>query len=127
MKQVEVSAKVPANEKKGTKELGPVAIAVNYAETLDEGKEMFGDEAILSNAFANWKVTLQSAIRTGLKQGLSQAEIQAKLGEAKMGTALRTSRKVDPETAWLAKYQSATPAERKKMRQDLERKAAALD
>lgn len=127
MKQVEVSARVPANEKKGTKELGPAVINVNYSETLEEAQSMFGAEAILSNAFANWKVTLQSAIRTALKQGMSQEEIQAKLGEAKMGVALRTSRKVDPETAWLAKYQAATPQERKKMRQELERKAAALD
>jgi len=127
MKKVEVTARVPGNEKKGTKELGPATVMVDYAETLEEAKSMYGEEAILSNAFANWKVTLQSAIRSALKQGLSQKDIQAKLGDAKMGVALRTSTKVDPETAWLAKYQAATPEERKKMREELERKAAALD
>ena len=112
MIQKEVSAQVP--EKKNSegeitqKLLGPVTVLVNYAETLEEASELYGPEAILSNAFANWKVTLQSNVRSSLKSGLTEDQIQDKLIDAKMGVA-QVGGRVDPQTAFIAKFKMATP------------------
>jgi len=94
--------------------IGPVVADVDYPETFEEAKTMFGEEAVLSNAFANWRVTLQANIRGALKRGEAPAEIQARLGAAKMGVA-STGGKVDAEAAFKAKFMQATPQERKAM------------
>ena len=86
MIQKEIAAKVPANKEKGTEEM-TAAIVVNYTDDLLEAEEMFGGEAILTNAFRNWAVTLQSGIRTALKAGMSPEQIQTKFADAKMGVA----------------------------------------
>ena len=112
MIQKEVGAQVP--EKKDSEgkvtqaQLGPVSVLVNYAETLEEAAEMYGEEAILTNAFANWKVTLQSNVRSSLKSGLTEDQIQDKLIDAKMGVA-QVGGRVDPQTAFIAKFKMATP------------------
>jgi len=123
MKKVSVSAKVPANKKKGTEEMS-ATITVNYASTLEEAKEMYGEEAVLSNAFANWRVTLQNNIRAGLRRGESPEQIAKRLADAKMGVAA-TGGKVDPIQAFLARFQSATPEEQQKMLAELQKRAAA--
>lgn len=118
----EVVATVPANKEKGTKEMS-AAVTVQYADTVKEAVEMFGEEALLTNAFANWRVTLQANIRSALKRGESPADIQARLGAAKMGVAQKGV-KVDPVQAYLAKFQSATPEEQKAMLAELQKRAA---
>lgn len=123
MKKMEVTAQVPANEAKGTPQLGPATVVVNCGENAKEMVEMFGDEAVASNAEANWRVTLQSNIRAGLRRGETQEQIQARLAGAKMGVA-QAGAKVDPVQAYLATFQMATPEEQKKMLQELQKRAA---
>lgn len=122
MKKVSVSAKVPANKEKGTKEMS-ATITVNYATSLEEAKEMYGEEAVLSNAFANWRVTLQNNIRAALRRGETPEQIAKRLADAKMGIAA-TGGKVDPIQAFLARFQSATPEEQQKMLAELQKRAA---
>jgi hypothetical protein len=117
-----ITAQVPANKEKGTPQLGPITITVDSGATLDEMIQMFGKEAIQTNAEANWDVTLQSAIRAGLKKGETQAQLQARLGGAKMGISNKGV-KVDPVQAYLNQFQSATPEEQKKMLAELQARA----
>lgn len=122
MSDLTVAAKVPANKEKGTKELGPCIVTVPTGATAAEMIQMFGDEAVKSNAEANWTVTLQSNIRSGLKKGKTPEVIQARLKDAKMGVATKGV-KVDPIQAYIAKFQGATPAEQKKMLANLNKRA----
>lgn len=122
MKDLQVSARIPAKD--GAPErIG--SVTVKAPETAEEGIKMFGDQAMNSNATANWVVTLQSGIRGGLKRGETPQALQARLGSAKMGVAAAKAAQ-DPKAAWLAAYQAATPQERKKMKADLLRDAEAL-
>ena len=68
MKAETVSAKVPANQEEGTPEMA-ATITVQVPNTAAEAIQVFGDEAVLSNAVANWKIILQSNIRNGLRRG----------------------------------------------------------
>lgn len=113
MKEVQITAKVPANKEKGTKEMS-CTVGVQYAETAKEAIEAYGEDALLSNALANWRVTIQSNIRSALKRGEAPAEIQNRLAAAKMGVA-QVGGQVDAEAAFKAKFIAATPDERKKM------------
>lgn len=99
----EVSAKSPKLERE-------TAIMVNYGETVEESTEMFGAEAVNSNALANWVVTLQSGIRRAHSAGKSDDEIQELLGSAKMGAAVSGGR-VDHIQASLAKFKTMAPEE----------------
>ena len=123
MKDLAVSAKVPA--KGDVPQLGPMTVTVKAPETVEEAVKMFGGEAVLSNAIANWIVTLQGNIRSALNKKELPAATQTRLGAARMGVAAAKAA-MDPKQAWLAAYQAATPADRKKMKQDLLKEAESL-
>lgn len=122
MKKIAVSALVPekkdASGKVTQKQLGPISVEVEYGETAAESIKMFGDEAVNTNAFANWRVTLQANIRGALKRGEDPKTIATRLATAKMGVAV-TGGKVDAEAAFKAKFLAANPDERKKMIESL--------
>jgi len=127
MKKVQVVAQVPEKkDKEGKitqKALGPATVEVDYGETAEESIKMFGDEPMNSNAFANWRVTLQSNIRSNLKAGLDLKAIQTKLGQAKMGVA-QAGVKIDPVQAYIARFASETPEGQQKMLAELKNRAA---
>ena len=124
--KMSVTAQVPEKKDKDgkviKKQLGPATVVVENGTTAAEMIQMFGDDAVKSNADANWIVTLQSNIRAGLKKGENQEQLQARLKVAKMGIASKGV-KVDPIQAYLAQFVSATPAEQQKMMQDLQKRA----
>lgn len=99
----EISAKSPKMERE-------TLAVINYGATIDESVEMFGAEAVNSNAFANWRVTLQAIIRRGHLAGKSDEDIQAELASAKMGVAV-SGGSVDPIQASLAKFKLMSPEE----------------
>ena len=116
MKQLQVDANVP-------KQNLSASIIVEEPETIEEAVKVFGGESVLSNAVANWVITLQSNIRNGLKRGEDQATIQNRLSGAKMGVAAKGAR-IDPIQAYLLKFQSATPEAQKAMLAELQSRAA---
>uniref|UniRef100_A0A6H2A541 Uncharacterized protein n=1 Tax=viral metagenome TaxID=1070528 RepID=A0A6H2A541_9ZZZZ len=112
MNPIEVKAKLG-------KEAGGAAatIYVNAPETLEEAEKAYGAEEVLSNAIANWKVTIQAGIRRMLAGGSVQDTIQAAYKDCKMGTAL--ARVSDPRAAIIAKWGSMSKEERASMLADL--------
>ena len=99
-KGITIEASVPGKDGAPSKS---AQLTVQYAETIEEAVQMYGAEAVLSNAFANWRVTLQANMRAGIKKGETPEQIQARLGNAKMGVA-STGAKVDPVQAYLAQF-----------------------
>ena len=128
MKKAEVTAQVPEKKDKDgvvTQVAIPaMTISVDYPESLNEAGQMYGEEAVLSNAWSSWKVTLQSNMRSGMKRGETVDQLQARLSTSKMGVASAGIR-VDPETAFLAQFASATPEKRKEMLAKLKALSAA--
>lgn len=127
MENLSVTAKVP--EKKAADgsieraQIGPITISVQTGSTAAESIALFGDKAVKSNADANWVVTLQSNIRARLLKGETIDQIQAALGTAKMGVAVKGD-KVDPVQAYLAMFATASPEKQKEMLAELKAKAA---
>lgn len=125
---IQVTAQVPEKKKDGKiiqPALGPVTISVNTGATAKEMIEMFGDEAVKTNAQGNWVVTLQGNIRAGLKKGENQEQMQARLGSAKMGISSKGVT-VDAKQAYQAEFLAATPEEQVKMIKELQMRAKEL-
>ncbi|MCK5607072.1 hypothetical protein KAR91_34630 [Candidatus Pacearchaeota archaeon] len=114
-KEMVVSAKAPKIDKEGS-------VTVQTGKTVEEATQMFGGEQVLSNANANWRVTLQAAVRRYLTAGKSPEEIQGLLGSAKMGVA--TERISDPLAAATAKFETLDEAGQKAFIKQLKEKLA---
>ncbi len=127
MQQREVTAQVP--EKKSADgevtqvALGPVTIAVDFPESYEASVGWCTEEAMLSNAFAQFKVSpIQAGIRAMLKAGKTQEEIQAALGNTVMGVA-RAGVTVDTKAAYKALFFASSPEDQAKMIKDLREQA----
>lgn len=122
-----VTAKIPAKaatkDKPATPELGPCTVIVQTGKDEKEMTQMFGGEAVKTNADANWTVTLQGNIRSGLRKGETPNQIAVRLKDAKMGVAQKGVQ-IDPVQAYLAKFQGATPEEQQQMLAELTSRAA---
>ena len=117
MEVKEVSAKSPKLDRE-------TGVIVNFGENVEESVEMFGGEAVNSNAFANWRVTLQAAIRRGHEANKTDEQIQEELVDAKMGVAV-TGAAVDPIQASLLKFKTMNTEEQADYLEKL--KAAAAE
>ena len=123
MQQKEVTAQVPEKKSKDGEvtqvALGPVTIAVDFPESYEAAAGWCTEEAMLSNAFAQFKVSpIQAGIRSLLKAGKNQEEIQAALGSTIMGVA-RAGVTVDTKAAYIAMFTNATPDKQAEMLADL--------
>lgn len=99
----QVSAKSPKLNRE-------TVITVAVGKTVEESIEMFGGDAINSNAIANWVVTLQAAIRRLHSTGKGDEEVQELLESAKMGVAT-SGGAIDPIQASLAKFKTMNAEE----------------
>ena len=81
MATMEVGAKAP---KVGKTFSGTIEIP----ETAQGMIEAYGDAAVKDNAWANFKITIQSAIRRMLEADKSDDEIQTTVSAMKMGVSL---------------------------------------
>jgi len=124
---LKVQATVPEKKDKDGKvvqaQVGPFTIKVQTGATAAESIQMFGDEAVKSNSDSNWIITLQSNMRSGMKKGETQEQLQARLGSAKMGVTQRGA-VIDPVQAYLAQFASATPEKQAQMLAELKARAA---
>ena len=105
-------------------QVGPFTIEVDTGGTVEEMIQMFGGEAVKTNAESNWTVTIQGNMRAGMKKGETVEQLQARLGSAKMGVAQRGAI-IDPVQAYLAQFASATPEKQAEMMNELKKRAAA--
>lgn len=125
MIEKEVSAKVPIKEGRNENELS-ATILVPMADSLEEAVDWCGEEPVLTNAFANWRVTIQSGIRAALIAGKTADQIQEDFRSAKMGVA-RVGGKVDVMAAYRAMFQNATPEKQAEMLDALREEAEGAD
>jgi hypothetical protein len=128
--KIEATAQVPekkdAQGKVVQKALGPATVFVEVPDSASDAIKSgwCTDEAVWSNACAHFKVSpLQSNIRSGLKAGKTQDQLQAELGSTKMGVAVK-GQKVDYRQAFLAEFKSATPERQAEMIKMLRDEAA---
>ena len=124
MIDLKVSAKLPKSEKDGRHDDKEVAIIVKFPDMTDPDKALaeavkeYGAKAILSNAKANWVITLQGNIRSRLKKGQDANAIQAGLGSSKMGVAAEKVAS-DPNANAMAFLKTLTPEQRRQFIADM--------
>lgn len=114
MIQKEITAQVP--EKKDAEgivtqvALGPVTVIVDYPGNYEDAAGWCSEEAMLSNAFANFKVSpVQATIRSMLKAGKTADQIQEECEKLVMGVARQGGGVVDVQAAYIAKFRTSTP------------------
>ena len=127
MKDFTVVGNVPAKKDKDGKEITKAlsgTVVIKFPITLKEAKEVYGEQACLSNMLANWRVVIQGNIRSRLRKGALPDQIAKELATAKMGVA-SSGGAVDPQAAFIAKFKLSTPEEQAKMIMSLKAEAAA--
>ena len=99
---------------KNGKEADAPSASINWTgpETIEEAIQMFGGEAVLTNAISNFTVTMQSRIRSMIKAGKTPDEMQAALGSLAMGVQMPRSA-ADPLATLKAKLPSMTEEQKK--------------
>ena len=115
-KQVEVTATAKLADGTTKSE----TIFITAGETAEESIKMFSDEAVNSNAIRNGKITVQSGMRSLIKAGKNQQEIQAKYKDWKLGVAM--DRTVDLVGAMVSKWDSYTKEDQESILKQLKTK-----
>jgi len=118
MKEMSISTTAPKINKEAI-------ITVQVPETIEEAVQVYGGEAVRSNAIRNWVVTLQAGVRRGLTKGKSEGELKEIFKNAKMGVVTMVGGGiVDPLQAALAKSATMTPGELQAFIKQLQAQAA---
>ena len=92
-------------------------------ETVEEAIELYGGDAVLTNAMANFTVTMQGRIRADIKSNLDAAAIQTKHVNDKMGVSLPKGTS-DPVAGIKTKWASMDPKARKELLAELKSMAS---
>jgi len=95
-------------QKKGIERV--VTVLKDFPDTAEESIQKYGDKVIQSNWLANYVITLQGMIRSGIAKGQTDEEIQAKIEAAVPGVA--SDRVVDPIASLKKQYDSKSPEEK---------------
>jgi hypothetical protein len=126
-KVITIKALVPEKKDAAGKvvnpQVGPFQINLTTGANAKELIELYGDEAVYSNAMANFVVTVQGNMRANMKKGTTQEALQAALGSAKMGVTIKSA-PVDPKQAMLAQAGAMSPADLEKFIADLKARQA---
>jgi len=119
MKDLSITAKAgkDADAKSAT-------IVLSVPETLDEARQIYGDEPILTNAMSAFVVDEQARIRANLKSGMSADEIQAARADDKMGVKLPRAA-ADPTTRIKSDWDKIPADVKKQLLAELKAKLAA--
>ncbi len=72
---------------------GEWEITISLPESIDEAREIFGDDGVLTLFNAGLKVKLQAIARNGFKRGDSREVVEAAMAEYKPGRSVRQSKK----------------------------------
>lgn len=114
MQALEIKAKLPKSEKDGRAEDLNGLVVVQFPETIEEAIELYGGPAMLAEAKANFVIGVQGNIRTRLKAGQSNEQIQEALGSSKIGVkAARLA--ANPEAQSLAYLKTLTQDQLREM------------
>jgi len=122
-KALTITAKLPKNEAKGRAEDKIGTLTIQAPETIEEAIQMYGGEAVLTNAMANFTVKLQGNVRSALEKGESAEAMQTRLGPSKMGVAVSKAA-VSTRDAALAYFATLSPEGKKAYVQELRAEAA---
>ena len=117
-KELVITAKAPKAGKEGT-------LKIMAPETLDEAIQMYGAEAILTNAMANFVIKLQGNIRSAVEKGEEASAMQTRLGGSKMGVAVSKAPSMPSKNAALAYFATLTPEQKAEYVRELREAAKA--
>lgn len=119
MKDLAITAKAGRDE-----DAKSATITLSVPENFKELGQVYGEDPGYTNAMSSWVVTVQSRIRSLIKQGKTPQEIQEALKDIKMGVSLPRS-SADP-TARIKSDWDKIPADvKKQLLADLKAKMAA--
>ena len=75
------------------KDGGEWEVGIGLPETLDEAKEIYGDDGVLTLFNAGLKVKLQAIARNNFKSGKNREEVEAMMAEYRPGRSTRKGNK----------------------------------
>ena len=72
---------------------GEWEVTITLPESIDEAREIYGDDGVLTLFNAGLKVKLQAIARNGFKRGETREAVEAAMAEYKPGRSSRRSKK----------------------------------
>ena len=102
-----------------------VTYEFDFGDNLDHARSLFGEAVVFSNYQQKAIISLQAALRSLQKKGLSQDQITEKLRSLKWKPGVRTPRgPVDTKAAMIEKFISMNDEEKAEFLETLRARAA---